>query len=242
MSIPVQCHCGYLYSAPDKLVGRTVACPGCKDPLDVPIPEEFPELDSIGLEPEGIPTIDTVEVLEDEDAPASYGVAKASGGIQKGVSGELGRLSLGSEAGPISCLAYAADHTSALAAVDDTIHILDLEAQKRLGNFRKHRDSVTCLAISPDSSQVLSGDEDGGLLLWDLEEERGLRWLEGHKGELTSVAFSPNGLYGVSGSAGGSTRLWELASGKPFDLLKARWQEPVRKAKPASGASRRGNR
>ena len=226
MSIPVQCRCGYLYSAPDNLVGRTVSCPECKALLDVPIPEEFPELDSIGLEPEGIPTIDAVEVLEDEDTPTLYGLAGGGGGVQKGVTGELGQIRV-ADTEPVSCLAYAADHTRALAAAEDTIHILDLEAQKRLGMVRKHRAAIACMAISPDSRQVLSGDESGGLLLWDLDRGHALRWLEGHEEEVSSVAFAPNGRYAVSGGADGSTRLWELASGKQFDLLKACWSESV---------------
>jgi WD40 repeat protein len=193
----------------------------------VPIPEEFPELDDIGLAPEGIPTIDTVEVLEEEDASAGYGVAASKGGVTKGVSGELGRLRLSPDSEPASCLAYAADHTRGLAASEETIFILDLEAQKRLGQFRKHRDHVTCLAISADSKFVLSGDRDGGLLYWDLDAERSLRWLEGHDGEVSAAAFAPNGRYCVSGGIDGSTRLWDLASGKQFDLFKARWQEPI---------------
>src|SRR6516225_1868620 len=126
MSIPVQCRCGFLYAAADKLVGRTVPCPECHADLYIPIPEEFPELESIGLEPEGIPTIDTVEVLEEDEAPAGYGMAEANEAVKKGVTGELSRIRLGADAGPVSRLAYAADHTRALAADDDTIHILDL--------------------------------------------------------------------------------------------------------------------
>src|SRR5438093_13163070 len=85
MSIPVQCRCGYLYSAPDKLVGRTISCPECKAPLHVPIPEEFPELDSIGLEPEGIPTIDTVETIL-----LNYKNQRTKGGASVPLAGPVG--------------------------------------------------------------------------------------------------------------------------------------------------------
>jgi hypothetical protein len=36
MSIAVRCHCGKTFKAKDKLAGKTVRCPACKEPLRIP--------------------------------------------------------------------------------------------------------------------------------------------------------------------------------------------------------------
>src|SRR5947209_4184828 len=41
MPIPLQCtSCGKKMKAPDKLAGKRVACPGCKQPLSIPVQED----------------------------------------------------------------------------------------------------------------------------------------------------------------------------------------------------------
>jgi ribosomal protein L40E len=42
MPIPVTCRCGQSFAAGDHLAGRTVQCPKCKSPLQIPAPQAVP--------------------------------------------------------------------------------------------------------------------------------------------------------------------------------------------------------
>ncbi len=225
MPIAIRCRCGKELLIEAAQAGQTCACPSCRAPVVVPGPEEFPDPDSVGLMPLEPAEFDVVEFVDDEEA-GTYAVNEQSpAAASTALTGELGRIRVGSRAA--SYLAYAPDHATGLAAAGETIHLLDLRAGKRCGALREHHDPVTCLAFSADGKRVLSADEDGGLLLWAPDTGRPLRWLEGHRGPVRTAAFSRDGHWAVSGGDDGTTRLWEVRTGKPIKLYEARWDERV---------------
>ena len=79
----------------------------------------------------------------------------------------------------------------------------------------KHAASVHALAVTPDQSLVVTGDQQGVVHVWDRTSAKEL-WsnrLEAD-GEVTGVAVSPDGLAGLAvvSTAGGNTKTvcgWE---------------------------------
>lgn len=89
-----------------------------------------------------------------------------------------------------------------------------------------HTKRVSGLAFSPDGSKLLSGGNDGKLLLWDLKGHRQIAFPDEH-GEVLAVSFAPDG--GAAGSAGhGRTTVWDLPVARRrhrFDAEFARQKE-----------------
>ncbi len=77
-----------------------------------------------------------------------------------------------------------------------------------------HLDEVMCVAITADQRHIISGSEDGGLIVWDLADGRLVRNLIGHTQGITSIAAAPDGQRVVSSSFDGSIHVWDIASGE----------------------------
>jgi WD40 repeat protein len=91
------------------------------------------------------------------------------------------------------------------------------------GPYLGHKNEVNAVAFSPDGRQIVSGSQDGTLLLWDAATGKQLgEPLTGHRWEVNSVAFSPNGNQIVSGSWDNTLRLWDSASRKELGVSRHR--------------------
>ncbi|KAI0517612.1 hypothetical protein F5B22DRAFT_111272 [Xylaria bambusicola] len=76
-----------------------------------------------------------------------------------------------------------------------------------------HRQSVGCLAISPDGKFIASASTDGVVCLWD--GETGIRrstFNKVHKAQVTSMEFSPKGGLLVSTSSDSTAIVWDIKS------------------------------
>jgi WD40 repeat protein len=82
-----------------------------------------------------------------------------------------------------------------------------------------HTRDVTTCAFSPDGTRVLSGSNDGTLILWDTETGEATVKLVGHSGCVLSCAFSPDGTQILSGSEDNTLRLWDPVTGQETAVL-----------------------
>lgn len=62
-----------------------------------------------------------------------------------------------------------------------------------------HTDHVTCVAVSMNKSQVISGSKDSNLIVWDIITGADLFTLTGHLGFITCVQLSADGTLAISG-------------------------------------------
>lgn len=104
--------------------------------------------------------------------------------------------------------------------VQSTINTLtrlwDVVSGKRLavttGLSEGHTRPVTCLAFSPDGTQVVSCSTDNNIVLWDTATGVCNGTIK-HSNSVLIVAFSPDGNYIISGSADTTLCLWDARSG-----------------------------
>jgi hypothetical protein len=76
------------------------------------------------------------------------------------------------------------------------------------------------VAFSHDSTQVVSGSDDGTVKIWDASSGACLKTLKGHRGSVSSVAFSHDGTQVVSGSDDWTVKIWDAGSGACLKTLK----------------------
>jgi WD40 repeat protein/serine/threonine protein kinase len=130
----------------------------------------------------------------------------------------LAHLERGDCESAIAPLEYAYAAAPNAAQIEEVLAhartIPDAEASRHVRSFEGHTGSITSVAFSPDSTQILSGSQDNTLRLWDMAAGRCLHPFEGHTSWVFSVAFSPDGSLVLSGSWDNGLRLWDTVTGR----------------------------
>jgi Tol biopolymer transport system component/cytidylate kinase len=85
--------------------------------------------------------------------------------------------------------------------------------------FEGHAANISCVAVSPDGQQIVSGSWDKTVRVWDAHTGDELAVLEGHSRVVTSASFSPNGQQIVSGSSDKTVRVWNAQTGIQLAVL-----------------------
>jgi WD40 repeat protein len=117
---------------------------------------------------------------------------------------------------PPTCLAFSADGRILAAtdnpqAVDNAIHLWEVETGKSLGTCIGHKQTVWSLAFSPDNKTLASASHDGTLKLWNVETQQELLTLRQLGGLVRGLIFSPDGTVLV-----GATRFPDSSLGLRF--------------------------
>ena len=143
-----------------------------------------------------------------------------------------------------ACAVSPEDELSVLSASrDGTLRLWSKSGTPRVFETSGHP-QLAC-AFIPGGRLLVSGGEDGALLIWervsgrsgtgDPRPPRPLRTLRGHRGPVLSCACSPDGLRILSGSSDRSLRLWDVATGGLLAVTES--PEPVH----VCAVSRRGD-
>ncbi len=94
-----------------------------------------------------------------------------------------------------------------VAAVAALFSVTDDWEERR---FRDgHTGAARRVAFSPDGRRLVSGGEDGKLIVWDFDERQPLATLQDQDGWVSAVAFSPDGRQLASMGADRRVRVWD---------------------------------
>lgn len=83
----------------------------------------------------------------------------------------------------------------------------------------RYTGGITCLAMSPDSKVLASGNEDSTVRLWRLPDGAVVQTLEEYTGYVVCLAISPDSKILASGNENGVIRLWRLSDGAMLKTL-----------------------
>jgi glucose repression regulatory protein TUP1 len=76
-------------------------------------------------------------------------------------------------------------------------------------------DSITSVAISPNTKLVAAGSFDENARIWDIKTGYLLHCFEGHLDSVYGVAFSPNSCQLLSASLDKAIKMWKLDTSPP---------------------------
>ncbi len=76
------------------------------------------------------------------------------------------------------------------------------------------------VAVSPDNSLLVSGDETGKVVVWDVQNQKASTLDDAHLGDILSAAFSPDGKYFATASKDRTIKIWDAVSLTALQTLK----------------------
>ncbi|MEV4515646.1 caspase family protein [Dactylosporangium sp. NPDC049525] len=113
----------------------------------------------------------------------------------------------------VDALAFSPDGRALLTAGDGTVLRWTVDDPTQPASPRRlqgHKDGITGIAFSPDSSTVASSSWDWTARLWDVAQAAPLATLAEHTEDVFAVAFSPDGGTLVTAGDDGKARLWRV--------------------------------
>ena len=94
------------------------------------------------------------------------------------------------------------------------------DKQKMNKFLNYHNGGFTCLAITKDSSMLVSGSEDKCVRMWNINSKEQVACLNKHKNTVWCLALSHDDSLVVSGSLDRTLILWDIKSGSDLNVLK----------------------
>ncbi|KAF8005436.1 hypothetical protein HF325_000893 [Metschnikowia pulcherrima] len=120
---------------------------------------------------------------------------------------------------------------------DEHIRIYDLQKRKELGTLLSHQGTVTTLKFSKELSKtsdslksgkwLLSGSEDGKIIIWRTKDWETFGTLKGHLGRVNDLDIHPSGRVAISVGTDNTIRLWNLMTAKKAAVLKIKGKDHV---------------
>ncbi len=86
--------------------------------------------------------------------------------------------------------------------------------------FAGHQAPVSYVTFRSEDNLLISGDENGQLILWDVERGRIKKQLQGHQDQITHIGFNGKGDLMATASYDGTIGIWDLQSYQIIQVIK----------------------
>jgi dipeptidyl aminopeptidase/acylaminoacyl peptidase len=126
---------------------------------------------------------------------------------------------------PVQAAALSRDGRYIAVGMEAVVVLWDTTVGRPVRTLVGHQKSITSVAFSPDSKQLVSGSADTTAILWDPNTGSPIRTFKGHKGAITAVAFNPDGQQILTGSTDRTAILWKTDTGEPIHTLQGHSRE-----------------
>ncbi|WLR50661.1 hypothetical protein LC040_15545 [Bacillus tianshenii] len=83
----------------------------------------------------------------------------------------------------------------------------------------KHESNVSAIAYSPDGDLVVSGTEDGEMIIWYAKSGAVIEQIPAHSDEVTDILFTYNGKTIITASSDQTIKMWDTTSGSELITL-----------------------
>ncbi|WP_295791379.1 WD40 repeat domain-containing protein [Mucilaginibacter sp.] len=103
-----------------------------------------------------------------------------------------------------------------VASEDGTVSVWSMETFELLHTIKVSKDTIRCIAVSPDEKQVAFGCRNNQIQIYDLEDYSLLKTLNGHTMAVFSLQYAPDGSYLLSGGRDAQVKVWDTVS---YNLL-----------------------
>lgn len=131
--------------------------------------------------------------------------------------------------GKVTCLAASSRYLCS-GGVDESVRVFDLRTRRSVGVLQQHSSTVNCMAMVPPGKVLLTGGEEGNIIVWRCGDWVSQLVMRGHKGGVTALASHPSGRLALSLGKDSTLRLWDLTKGRqvhsqsiPRDSRGAQW-------------------
>ena len=114
--------------------------------------------------------------------------------LPEGAKARLGK-------GGIKQIAYSPNGMRLAAAGSAGIWIYDVTIHREVAFLTGNMRPISSIAFSPDGGTIVSGNQDGTVLVWDVKTGKRKQTLPAEQEWVSSVAFSPDGKIIASGGA-----------------------------------------
>lgn len=122
------------------------------------------------------------------------------------------------------CVAYIDNQKIAVGGSGGILQVRSVADGSVVQSLVWHSSSSTvmALAVSPDRTQLISGDSGGSVALWRISDGVRLQSWQAHLASLSAVAWSPDGTLLATGTLLGDMRIWERNGSSQWVLKHAR--------------------
>ncbi|MEQ9030274.1 MAG: TIR domain-containing protein [Aggregatilineales bacterium] len=117
-------------------------------------------------------------------------------------------------------VAYGRPSVDEAAAEDIVIYSVESGLEVARFGTQGHSRTILGIAISPDSTSILTTSADESMVLWEIETGRQLMRFVGHTEEINDAYFAPDGSLIISASGDFLLGLWDANTGQLIRFLR----------------------